>query len=32
MLWLILGVVLVISGTVGLVLQIQNIRERTSVN
>jgi len=28
MIWLILGVVLVVSGTVGLVIQIQNIKER----
>jgi hypothetical protein len=32
MIWLIIGVVLIISGTVGLVLQIQNIKERTETN
>ena len=26
--WLIFGIVLLISGTVGIVLQIQNIKER----
>ena len=30
--WLIIGVVLIISGTVGLIIQIQNIRERTDTN
>jgi len=29
MTWLILGIVLVTSGTIGLILQIQNIKERT---
>jgi len=29
MIWLILGIVLITSGTIGLILQIQNIKERT---
>jgi len=29
--WLIIGVVLIISGTVGLILKIQEIRERDTL-